>query len=75
MTNRTPDSIQQRDSLDIALTILVAIIAIGLAAILGLVFEGLCEPTPTPFQRTVFYTLVVMLLLEIVFAGWFRFDD
>jgi hypothetical protein len=73
--NRTPDPIRERDGLDIVLTILVSFIALGFAAIIGFFFEGLCDPTPTTFQRTSFYTLVVLILLEMLFAGWYRFDD
>lgn len=33
-------------------------------------FHRLCSPTPTGFEQAVFYTLMLLVFLEAVYAGW-----
>jgi membrane protein DedA with SNARE-associated domain len=62
----------RRNSIWTRVSLLCAAVFIFL---IGLVFNDLCDPAPSEFERTVFYIIVLLIFLETVYAGWYRVDE
>ena len=76
MPNWTHDTSYEGDDTEAVLwTVLTLIIAFAFAAIALILFEGLCAPPPSTFERVAFYTIIAMIFVETAFAGWYRVRD